>query len=100
MKIDGENYIPLALVIETPEQAVRFIEELVIEMQNWRRACDQPGIKRRSQLRAMWTFLQKQGQVIGALKALFRAGLVTDRAYKELTQAALNTLVPTVLGGL
>jgi hypothetical protein len=98
MKIEGEDYVPLELSIKTAEQAIRFIEELVIDMQQWRVACDQPGIMRRTQLRAMWTFLQKQGQVVGALKALFRAGLVTDRAYKELTQAALNALVPSVLG--
>ena len=77
--------------------------ELVDEMQRTRAACDVPyhgndpdtvlAIKR-----MMWAFLQKQGQVVGALNAFRLTGLMGERAYAELHQKAINALIPTVVG--
>lgn len=89
--------------IRTEAQATNYVEELADEMIRTRAACDVPydgndpatvqAIKR-----MMWAFLQKQGQVIGALNAFRMAGLLSERAWAELHQRAINALVPTVVG--
>ena len=80
--------------IETPEQATYYVEALVSDMKHWRQRCD-ASTDITLQRRALWTFLTKQGQVIGALNALKMCGLLSDRAYKELHQQAVNSLIPT-----
>ena len=95
--------IPHAEILNQ-EQAQNWVEELIEEMMVWRRACDVkiPNNKQiavKTQQRALWSFLTKQGQVIGALKSLKLCGLISERCYLELNQKAINTLVPTVVGG-
>ncbi len=89
--------------IETENQAQNFVLELVQEMLKWRVKCNavfpgKPELTVIHQRRAMWTFLNKQGQVVGALKALLMAGLISDMCFGELNQIATNTLIPTVVG--
>ena len=91
--------------IRTEDQARAWLLALVDEMLVWRRACDVvvPGggdIAAQTQRRAMWTFLTKQGQVVGALKALRMSGLISDRAYDEINQQAINSLIPSVVGNV
>ena len=91
--------------IETEDQAMAWLLELVEEMAAWRAACDVPvptqtDVNVRLQRRTMWTFLVKQGQVTGALKALRMAGLISDRCYDEINQTALNSLIPTLVGSV
>lgn len=90
--------------IETEEQARAWVCHLVDEMTLWRLACDAPvpGNSRdvRAQQRALWTFLTKQGQVIGALKSLRMTGFISDVCFDELNQKALNTLIPSVVGSV
>ena len=98
----NESEIPHA-EIRNQEQAQRWVEELIEEMMIWRRACDvripdnnQMAVQ--TQRRALWTFLSKQGKVVGALKSLLLCGRISERCYTELNQKAINTLIPTVVG--
>lgn len=89
--------------IETEDQARAWLLELVEEMTAWRAACDVPvptqtDVNAQLQRRTMWTFLTKQGQVTGAIKALRMTGLISDRCYDEINQTALNSLIPTLVG--
>lgn len=99
----GGTSIPKA-TIETEDQAMSWILELVDEMTAWRAACDVPvpdnDVSKKLQQRAMWTFLVKQGQVTGALKAFRMSGLISDRCFDELNQKALNSLIPSVVGSV
>lgn len=89
--------------IETEDQARNWVQELVVDMQYWRGECNVsfPGDAAKSvqyQQRACWTFLTKQGKVVGALQALLLVGKISERCYQELNQLAINTLAPTVVG--
>ena len=93
------------VTITTREHAVNWIDELLVEMLLWRAKCDviipdESQIMVQAQQRALWTFLSKHGQVIGALKSLRLCGLLDERGYKELHQKAINTLIPTEVGVL
>ena len=88
--------------IRTEEQARAWVMGLVTEMLDYRQRCDIPIPDKnqhliREQQRNMWTFLTKQGQVVGALKALKLVGMISDRGYQELMQKAVNTLIPSVV---
>jgi hypothetical protein len=89
--------------IETEDQARNWILELVTDMKYWRMECDvsfpsAPDKTTQYQRRACWTFLTKQGKVVGALQALLLVGKISERCYAELNQQAINTLAPTVVG--
>ena len=63
------------VVIHTKDQAVQWVEELILDMVKWRTECNiifpESAVKTaKHQRKALWTFLQKQGQVVGALKTL------------------------------
>ena len=95
-----ETEVP-KVVIETEAQATNYVSGLVDEMQRFREACAVPYDGNDPQTisaikRMMWTFLQKQGQVIGALNAFRMTGMITERAFTEFHQQALNSLAPTV----
>lgn len=94
--------VPIAH-IRTEAQAINWVQELIQEMLQWRQQCDvvfpgHPAKTVEHQRRAMWTFLTKQGAVTGALKTLLLCGLMSERAYKELNQQAVNTLIPSIVG--
>jgi hypothetical protein len=89
--------------IETEDQARNWIAELVVDMKYWRAECDvtfpsAPEKTAKYQRRACWTFLVKQGKVVGALQALLLTGKINECCYAELNQQAINTLAPTVVG--
>ena len=83
--------------IETTEQARNFVLELIQDMQGYRHLCDQYNNQTtvRQKQKDLWCFLQKQGQVMGALKALHMVKKLDDRAFAELTQIAINALLPS-----
>jgi len=81
--------------ITTKEQAINWLDELTADMLLWRDKC-RKQVTVDGARRALWTFLNKQGQVIGALKTLALVGLLDDRAYREYNQRAINTLIPDV----
>jgi hypothetical protein len=104
-RLDVGNAEVPRVKIETEEGAVKWVEELVSEMLDWRERCNViiPGNSQATvtmQRRALWTFLEKHGQVVGALKSLLLVGMISPRCYTELTQRALNTLAPTVIGSV
>jgi hypothetical protein len=84
--------------VRTREQAVNHLEQLYREMLALRDQCDhastQPGDVQAK--RVFWAFLVKQGQLDGAAKAFSLAGLVSEAAYTEFHQRALNALAPKV----
>lgn len=89
--------------ITTKAQALGWVQELTSDMLRWREKCnvvfpDKPEETALFQKRALWTFLEKHGEVIGALKTLRLVGLIDERAYQEYNQRALNTLIPDVVG--
>jgi len=89
--------------IDTEDQARNWVCELVGDMKLWRAECnvsfpaDVPKTAQH-QRRACWTFLAKQGKVVGALQALLLTGKISERCYQELNQQAINALAPTVVG--
>lgn len=93
---------PIKNKIKTETQALNYLQSLVREMTAARDACRiaVPGDLKLSvsmQKRAMWVFLTKQGQVMGALNALYGVGLVSDRAFNEFNNRAIKSLVPDVV---
>jgi predicted RNA-binding protein Jag len=95
--------VPRATITNS-ESAQKWVEELIRDMQVWRMACDviipdKNEVAVKAQRRAMWTFLAKHGEVVGALKTLALCGLISDRCYRELNQKAINSLIPTIVGG-
>ena len=102
--LDVNNSAVPQAKITTEAQARGFVEELISDMVLWRSMCDvakteMPKTGARDQVRALYCFLEKQGQVVGALKALLMADMISERCYKELTQVAINTLIPTIITG-
>jgi len=88
--------------ITTQAQALGWVEELILDMVKWRTECNiifpESAVKTaKYQRKALWTFLQKQGQVVGALKTLRLCGMIPERAFAELNQKAINVLAPTTL---
>ena len=98
------NDAPLEMVkIETVDQARNWLAHLIQDMVDWRNACDvtvpdNPQASALAQKRAMWTFLEKHGQVVGALEALRMVRKISDKTFKEFNQRAINALAPTVSG--
>ncbi len=89
--------------IESEDQARNWVSELVQDMKFWRAECDvlfphDAAKTAQHQRRACWTFLTKQGKVVGALQALFLAGKISECCYQELNQTAINALAPTLVG--
>lgn len=102
MSVDLTN-VP-RVVLTTPEQINNWVLELVAEMEQWRKECsivfpDSMVKTVDYQRRAMWTFLTKQGQVVGALKTLLLCGLISDRVFSEFMQKAIDSLIPKKVGG-
>lgn len=94
--------MPKARIVDEAS-AQNWIEELVTDMLAWRHQCDvfipdPTDVQVTVQRRALWTFLTKHGEVVGALKTLFMAGLISERCYAELNQRAINTLIPSQVG--
>ena len=105
MNIIDETGIPEVLEITNEEQARNWVKALLADMQAWRDICnvrvpDNNEEMVRQQQRALWKYLQKQGKVIGALQTLLLTRQINELAYKELTQKALNSLAPTVVGSV
>jgi len=93
---------PPRVAIVTEAQATNYVAGLVDEMKRVRLACDVPYQGKdqttvKAVQRMMWTFLSKQGQVVGALNAFRLTGMISERAYVEMHQSALNALIPTIL---
>jgi hypothetical protein len=80
--------------LRTAEQAQNFVLELVQEMVLARARCTDVQGDESVQYarRAFWVFLEKHGQVLGAAKALFAAGLLSENLYREVLQRAANAL--------
>ena len=92
-----------SLRIENKEQAIRFLEEKLAEMQKWRNICDvlipdrtDAGVKKQQQ--SFFIFLTKQGQLNGALQALYGTRMIDEGVYAGMTQKAINALLPSVVG--
>ena len=89
--------------IETEEQALNYLDSTLTAVTVAREACNVivPGDKAatvRAQKKAFTRFLMNQGRAMEAAILLFRVGLITDRAYLEFRQRALNTLAASVVG--
>jgi len=91
--------------VETPEQAVRFLEECLHVAVTKRLACDiavpdGSETQREQQRRAFQAYLLTVGRSMGAAEALFRAGLIEERAWREFHQKSLNTLMYSIVGAI
>ena len=87
---------PSKFELKTSEQAHNWIERLMLKMSVARKKCDllTEVVEQR---RALWLFLVRHGRVLGALDACYHSGLITERAYIEFNQKAINSLVPSIL---
>jgi len=91
--------------VANEEQARNWVLSLLEDMQAWRDICtvyipNPSAIQVNEQRRALWSFLQKQGKVMGALQTLLLTRQINEIAYKELKQKALNSLGPTIVGSM
>ena len=102
-----EQQIPLKdrpdFPIDTEDQAVQWMLELVVDVQGARFDCDvfYPGDKTRTvreQKRAERIWLVKHGGALGTVLALFRCGRLSQQAYDKMRKEILDTMVPTVVG--
>lgn len=86
--------------IKTEAQATNYVERLTIDMLDMRAMCDQlvkrPNTPEKAVKRAFWIFMKKHGEVIGSLNAFRLTGMISERAWAELHQKAINALAPTV----
>ena len=100
MARDAQATAPAQGRLETEEQALRYVEGLLSELQGFRDACDRAALARRTgdlrSQRVFWQFLVKQGQVDGAARALRLAGLLSDRAFDSIHRQCAQLLVPSV----
>lgn len=95
---DARARAPAQGEVRTREQAVAYIERLYQEMLVVRDRCDhastQPGDMQAK--RVYWALLYRDGFLDGAAQALRLAGLLSEAAYTEFHQRALNALAPKV----
>jgi len=102
-RLDVQSKDAARAQIENEDQARNWVTSLVQDMLKARLKCDIP-IPDRSEMsvkkhqRRMWSFLTKQGKVVGALQTLLKCGVISEAFYQEMHQRALNTLVPTNVG--
>ena len=87
--------------IETEDQAINWVNILVNEMLDYRERCNlkkstatDKGTKAKA-IRDFWIFLEKYGQVIGALNALIRVNKISEGFFTDIAMIARNTLVAT-----
>lgn len=89
--------------ITNSDHAKIWLDHLISEMRKWRGICDirvpdSTGELVKVQQRALWTFLQKQGQVMGALDALYLVGIIDLVCYEAYKEKAIKALNPVVTG--
>ena len=82
--------------LRTEDQCIQYVESLIRDMIKARDDC-RIGILVVEQKRAWNNFLLKHGAVLGALVVMQSARLISDRAYTELRQRTLNTMVGDVV---
>lgn len=89
--------------LETPEQRLAWLQELVDGVLEARRVCDVevPGFPEatvRAQNSAWNVFLIRHGSALGAITALAAVGLIDNQARSELSKTVIRTLIPSVVG--
>lgn len=91
--------------IETEEQAIQWLEELVRDTLAARALLNVPIPDARDtkvswQRRREAIYFMKYGSSLGSLMGLFRTGTIGPRAYSEMRQKVLNSLAPTIVGAV
>jgi hypothetical protein len=96
--------VPPQVSIRTEAQAVNYVLGLVAEMEKLRVACDVPYTSKgpgdptvAAIQRMAWAMIEKQGQVVGAINAFRLSGLLSERAWAEFHQRAINALASKVV---
>lgn len=83
--------------ISTPDAAIKWCEELVIDVELARIACDSPALVAvDDQKKAFHSYLLRHGTALGAIGAILRVGLIQDVAYNALVTRVRATMLPTV----
>lgn len=87
----------------TEDQIKNWILSLVEDMKQYRMRCDilipnPTNAQIQQQRRDLWTFLQKQGKVLGAIEAMYFTNQISEIMFDELRNIALNSLAPTIVG--
>lgn len=95
--------MPKRLDLITEDQVKNWILGLVEDMKVYRQRCNiiipnPTKIQIDHQRRDLWTFLQKQGKVMGALELALYTGSISEVMYEELASIATNSLAPTLVG--
>ena len=90
--------------IDTEEQSIQWLEELVDGVEASRRDCDviipdNNEAHVRHQQRAYRTWLMRHGGALGSLMALHRSNKIGDVAYNEMRARIMATMTPTIVGG-
>lgn len=97
--LEGTTELPPP--IETPEQAINWLQALIRDVEEARFKCDDSHFKRkkngaRLQRRAYHQFCIQYGNVLGAAGALMRCKMITHQQYGELELGVRKLLLPTV----
>ena len=88
--------------IDSTEQAIKAMEEMILDVEEARRHCDTLMFGRAPQdiatekvKKAHKIFLVKHGSALGSLAMLHRCAKLEDTGYMQLRERILKTLVPT-----
>jgi hypothetical protein len=100
-----EKLLKIPPPIETPEQALRWAEEMVAACENARRACDAPldAMAKNTvrELRRRETkYLIHHGNALGVVSTLMRVGLIEIAAYNAFVTRVQKTLVGSTVASI
>lgn len=93
--------------IETPEQALRWAEQMVVACEEARKKCDVPlDLMAKTTVRDLrrreTQYLVHHGNALGVISALMRVGLIEVEAYNTFVKRVQQTLVgssTSLIGG-
>jgi hypothetical protein len=87
--------------INSPEEAINWVQELIVKVEDKRFLCDDAHYKSarngaRLQRRAFRQFCIHWGNCMGAASTLMRVGLLTEAQFVELRSGLERLLLPSV----
>jgi hypothetical protein len=92
-------------LIETPDQALRWAEEMVIACETARSRCDAPlDVQAKNTVRELrrreTRYLIHHGNALGVISALMRVGLIETTAYNIFVSRVQKTLIGSTVASI
>lgn len=88
--------IPQLSRLQSEDEARSWLLELVAKCEGTRCAIDvATSVRQQRKLFCQWMLYQ--GQALGVVSTLFRCGMISEKAYRELRKRVVETEKPTVI---